>query len=151
MMFETLTQPNTSRIDYFADPRLPQPEGVGLYVSGMLHPGQPYSREAKQALMVGLCLILHTWLAEHVAAIYVDVASWQAEWPPAYNQMKQDLARGFIRRILVANPRFFHGKTALLEDWQAFRRQHAHIEWYVPAHNLARVLPLRCNPWFRLL
>ncbi len=140
-MFEILTQLNTFRIDYFADPRFPLPEGVGLYVSGTLHSRQPYSREAKQALMVGLCLILRAWPVNRLAVVYVDVTARQTELPPAYTQMKQDLARGFIQRILVANPRFFRDRTALLEDWQAFQRRHAHIEWYVPAHNLAQVLP----------
>ncbi|MGB9801088.1 MAG: hypothetical protein ACPLUL_13440 [Thermanaerothrix sp.] len=126
-MFEILSQLNTFRIDYFTDPRIPQPEGVGLYVNGALSSNQPYSREAKQALVVGLCLILRCGLAGRLAVVYVDITSTSNLLPPAYAQMKQDLRRGFIQCVLVANPPALQRNPALHEDWKAFRKQHSEV------------------------
>ena len=142
-MFEILSQLNTFRIDYFTDPRIPQPEGVGLYVNGALSSNQPYSREAKQALVVGLCLILRCGLAGRLAVVYVDITSTSNLLPPAYAQMKQDLRRGFIQCVLVANPPALQRNPALHEDWKAFRKQHSEVRWFIPDPRWKQIRPIR--------
>ncbi|MCX8024990.1 MAG: hypothetical protein N3A60_07285 [Thermanaerothrix sp.] len=144
-MFEILTQPNTFRIDYFADPRIPQPDGVGLYVNGALPSNRRYSREAKQALVIGLCLILRCGLAGQLAVVYVDITSTSILLPPAYAQMKQDLARGFIHRILVANPPALQRNAVLCEDWNAFQNEHIQVECFIPDSNWKRLRSIHSN------
>lgn len=144
-MFEILTQLNTLRIDYFADPRIPQPDGVGLYVNGALPSNQRYSREAKQALVIGLCLILHCGLAGSLAVVYVDITATSNLLPPAYTQMKQDVARGFIHHILVANPSALHRNPVLREDWNAFRSEHTQVEWFIPDPNWKQLRLIRSD------
>lgn len=144
-MFEILTQLNAFRIDYFADPRIPQPDGVGLYVNGTLPSNRRYSREAKQALVIGLCLILRCGQAGQLAVIYVDISATSNLLPPAYAQMKQDVARGFIHRILVANPPALHRNPVVREDWNAFRSEHTQVEWFIPDPNWEQLRLIRSD------
>ena len=115
-MLDTLMKFGAYRVNYFEPQNRKNPEAFGFYIRADVIEGQPYNREAKHQLYLGLNLIEKELGMGNLIGIYLDVNSPQNFQQSAYQQMKMDILSGYFHRILFLDQSVISGCQGTEED-----------------------------------
>lgn len=119
-VFEVFMRNGAYRVDYLNNEMFGTPQSLAMYVSGSLSVGYPYSRAAKRCLLTGLMMIREMNQLASLVAVYVDTAQSDSSNRPALAQLRQDVADGVFRRLLIVCEERIEKVDLMGHDWQRY-------------------------------
>jgi hypothetical protein len=143
-MFSSLKSKDSHRVDYLNFDMVGSGRAFGLYVRGQLAANQPYSVEAKRRLYASMDFVRRYLDEKNLIAVYMDVCHSGQQESKAFQQLAEDLHKGYFNKVLFADLEELFVNGSMYEKMMELSEKVEGLEFFDLKGNLfqANRLPL---------